>query len=47
MLIKKRKDLKNEDEIHKNELAIKNIDKLKAKIEKRIEENNEKGNLNN
>lgn len=47
LLIEKKKGLKKEDEIQKNELSIKNIDKLKAKVEKSIEESNEKENLNN
>jgi len=47
LLSEKKKGLKNEDEIRKNELSMKNIDKLKAKIEKSIEENDEKENLNN
>ena len=40
LLREKKKDLKKEDEIQKNELSIKNIDKQKAKVEKSIEENN-------
>jgi small-conductance mechanosensitive channel len=47
LLREKKKDLKKEDEIQKNELSIKNIDKLKAKIKKSIEEDNEKEDLNN
>jgi len=45
LLSEKQKDLNKEDDIQKNELLIKNIDKLKAKVEKSIEEINEKGNL--
>jgi small-conductance mechanosensitive channel len=47
LLREKKKDLKKEDEIQKNKLSIKNIDKQKAKVEKSIEENNEKEKLNN
>ena len=47
LLSEKMKNLKKEDEIDKNELSIKNIDKLKAKVEKSIEDNNEKENLRN
>ena len=42
LLSEKKKDLKKEDEIQKNELYIKKIDELKAKVEKSIEEHNEK-----
>lgn len=38
LLSEKKKDLKKEDEIKKNKLAIRNIDKLKAQIEKNIDE---------
>ncbi len=39
-LSEKQKDLKKEDDIQKHELLIKNIDKLKAKVEKSIEKEN-------
>ena len=44
LLEAKQKDLKEEDEIQKNKSSIKRIDVLKAKIEKNIEEDSEKGN---
>jgi small-conductance mechanosensitive channel len=47
LLNEKRKNLKNEGDIQKNELSIQHIDELKAKIEKSIEEQNKKDNLNN
>ena len=47
LLRKKQKDLKKEDEIDKNESSIKNIDKLKIKVEKSIEKQNEEDHLNN
>jgi len=47
LLRKKQKDLKQEDEIDKNESSIKNIDKLKIKVEKSIEKQNEEDHLNN
>jgi small-conductance mechanosensitive channel len=45
VLREKKKGLHREEDILKNELSDKNIDKLKAKVEKSIEENTEKGNL--
>jgi len=47
LLRKKQKDLKKEDEIDKNESSIKNIDKLKIKVEKSIEKQDEEDNLKN
>ncbi len=44
LLNEKRKDLKIKDDIQKNKLLIKSIDKQKAKVEKSIEEDNEKEN---
>ncbi len=41
MLTKKGKNLRKEDEIKKNESTIKNIDELKTKVEKSIEDHNE------
>jgi small-conductance mechanosensitive channel len=46
LLKEKKKGLKKEEDIQKNELSLKTIDKLKAKVEKSIDENNEKGTLN-
>lgn len=45
LLGQKQKDLKEENDIQKNELSIKKIDELKENIERSIEENNENGNL--
>jgi small-conductance mechanosensitive channel len=45
LLKEKKKGLKKEEDIQKNELSLKTIDKLKAKVEKSIDENNEKGTL--
>lgn len=42
ILFKEKKDLKEENEIEMNKLSIENIDKIKAKVEKSIEENDEK-----
>jgi len=47
LLRKKKKDLKKEDEIDKNESSLKNIDKLKIKVEKSIEKQNEEDHLKN
>ena len=41
LLHEKGKDLKDEDEIRKNESSIRRIVELKAKIEKSIEDHNE------
>ena len=47
LLRKKHKDLKKDDEIDKYESSIKNIDKLKTKVEKSIEKQNEEDHINN
>ena len=41
ILSEKQKDLEVPDDIEKNKLLIKNIDKLKKKVEKSITENND------
>ncbi len=45
LLKEKQKSLKEKDEIQKNDLIIKNIEELKAKVKKSIEKDNEKEDL--